>query len=161
MPNVEQSISIHVPPKTAFERWSRFDQVPEFVNELETFRQIDKNHFRWVAQVDSHRLEGVVEITEQIPDRKIAWRSIAGFPNSGAVLFTPTDYQNTTVTVQVLCQPSHPFTNSKAITAALDQCLQTSLNHFRQLLKQSEALSDHPRLVPAQPEYDSSGKSGL
>jgi uncharacterized membrane protein len=39
----------------------------------------------WVAEIAGKQKEWDAEITEQLPDKRIAWRSVAGAGNSGEV----------------------------------------------------------------------------
>jgi uncharacterized membrane protein len=49
--------------------------------------QIDDTHLRWVAEIGGKEEQWKAEITEQQPDRKIAWRAQGGHHNSGTVTF--------------------------------------------------------------------------
>ena len=45
------------------------------------------------------------EITEQVPDQRVAWRSIDGKTNRGQVTFHPADTGKTEVTVEMDWEP--------------------------------------------------------
>jgi uncharacterized membrane protein len=49
--------------------------------------------------------KGDAEITEQVPDQRIVWRSIDGKTNTGEVTFRPADTRKTEVTVEMGWEP--------------------------------------------------------
>ena len=89
MARVEESIEVNVPVSTAYNQWTQFEEFPEFMEGVESVKQIDDTHLRWVAEIGGKRHEWEAEITEQKPDRKIAWRAVDGHYNSGTVTFEP------------------------------------------------------------------------
>jgi uncharacterized membrane protein len=50
-------------------------------------KQIDDRHLHWKADIGGKEKEWDAEITEQIPDERIAWRSRDGAANAGVVTF--------------------------------------------------------------------------
>jgi uncharacterized membrane protein len=44
------------------------------------------------------------EITEQIPDKRIAWRSLSGAPNPGVVTFHSLNPETTRIMLQMECE---------------------------------------------------------
>ena len=55
---------------------------------VKSVRQLDDTHLHWEAEVWGKDKEWDAEITEQVPDQVIAWRSTSGdAPNAGAVRF--------------------------------------------------------------------------
>ena len=87
MARVEQSIDVNVPLTTAYNQWTQFEEFPRFMDGVESVRQIDDTHLHWVAEIGGKREEWDAEITDQEPDRKVAWRALDGHYNSGTVTF--------------------------------------------------------------------------
>lgn len=53
-------------------------------------RQLDDTHVHWRADIFGKDKEWDAEITEEVPDEKIGWKSISGdAPNAGTVRFEP------------------------------------------------------------------------
>ncbi|UGQ49157.1 SRPBCC family protein [Massilia endophytica] len=84
---VRESITVKVPVRTAYDQWTQFEEFPSFMDSVHEVRQLDDKRLHWKADVFGKAVEWDAEIVEQIPDRRIAWRSITGKPNSGAVKF--------------------------------------------------------------------------
>jgi uncharacterized membrane protein len=99
MARVEESIDVNVPVSTAYNQWTQFEEFPRFMEGVESVTQIDDTHLRWVAEIGGTRHEWEAEITEQMPDRKVAWRAVDGHYNSGTVTFEPVDEETTRITV--------------------------------------------------------------
>jgi uncharacterized membrane protein len=89
---VQESIEVNVPVHTAYNQWTQFEDFPKFMDGVEEVRQLDDTHLHWRAKVFGKEEEWDAEITEQIPDKRIAWRSISGIPNAGVVTFQNADH---------------------------------------------------------------------
>jgi uncharacterized membrane protein len=84
---VENSIEVNVPVSTAYNQWTQFEEFPRFMKGVREVRQIDDIHWHWRAEIAGKEEEWDAEITEQVPDQRIAWRSTSGAKNSGVVSF--------------------------------------------------------------------------
>src|SRR5450756_2810662 len=77
---------------------------------LQSVRQLDEHHVPWMAEVGGRLREWDAEIVEQIPDERIAWRSLDGTPNDGEVRFEPLNPVSeppvTRVTLTMLYDPN-------------------------------------------------------
>jgi len=101
MATVDESIEVNVPMRTAHDQWTQFEDFPQFMEGVESVQQLDDTHLLWAAEIGGRRHEWRAEITEQIPDRRIGWRSTDGKPNSGTVSFEPIDETTTRVGVHL------------------------------------------------------------
>jgi uncharacterized membrane protein len=68
-------------------------------------RQLDDKMTRWRTNIGGIEKEFDAEITEQIPDKRIAWRSRSGASNAGVVTFHSLNGQNTRIMVQMAYEP--------------------------------------------------------
>jgi uncharacterized membrane protein len=99
MARVEETIEVNVPVSTAYNQWTQFEEFPKFMEDVESVKQIDDTHLKWVAEVGGKRHEWTAEIVEQKPDNKVAWRALEGHYNSGTVTFEPVSENETRITV--------------------------------------------------------------
>ena len=113
---IEKSVEIHVPLRTAYNQWTQFEEFPRFMEGVESVKQLDDTRLHWVANVGGERKEWDARITEQIPDRHIAWRSEGGEFTQGKVSFQPLGSAKTRVTVQLNYEP-------KAVTEKIGDML--------------------------------------
>jgi uncharacterized membrane protein len=84
---IEESINVNVPVSTAYNQWTQFTDFPNFMDSVQEVRQIDNTHLHWRARIAGKDEEWDAEITEQVPDERIAWRSTGGVNNAGVVTF--------------------------------------------------------------------------
>jgi uncharacterized membrane protein len=101
MARVEETIEVNVPVSTAYNQWTQFEEFPKFMEGVESVNQIDDTHLRWVAEIGGKRHEWQAEITEQVPDQRVAWRALDGHYNSGIVKFEPVDTNRTRIHVTI------------------------------------------------------------
>ena len=74
MSTIEQSIDVNVPVRTAYDQWTQFEEFPRFMEGVREVRQLDDKRLAWCAEVGGKEKRWEAEITEQIPDARIAWR---------------------------------------------------------------------------------------
>jgi uncharacterized membrane protein len=105
MAEVREQIEVEVPVTTAYNQWTQFEEFPSFMENVESVRQLDDTHLRWVADIGGKTHEWTAEITRQEPDRVVAWRSEAGKGISGEVRFEPIGSDRTQVEVMMTWEP--------------------------------------------------------
>jgi uncharacterized membrane protein len=105
MATIEQSIDVDVPVRTAYNQWTQFEEFPRFMEGVERVTQVDDTHLHWVAEIGGVRREWDAEITEQIPDERVAWTSRDGAHNAGVVTFHRLDPEHTRVMLQLEFDP--------------------------------------------------------
>jgi uncharacterized membrane protein len=101
MPKVEESVEVAVPVASAYNRWTQFEEFPSFMDGIEEVNRLDETHLHWVASIGGHEEEWDAEITEQIPDQRIAWTATSGKGNAGVVTFHKLDENRTKIMLQL------------------------------------------------------------
>ncbi len=105
METIDQSIEVDAPISTVYNQWTQFEEFPEFMEGIEQVSQLDDKRLHWVGNVAGHRHEWDAEITDQVPDQRIAWRSTSGTRNDGQVSFSRVSDTRTKVSVQIRFEP--------------------------------------------------------
>jgi uncharacterized membrane protein len=105
MAQVREDLEVAVPVSTAYNQWTQFEEFPTFMENVESVRQIDDTHLRWVAEIGGKKHEWTAEIVRQEPDQVVAWRSIDGKGTSGEVKFEPIESDRTRVEVTMTWEP--------------------------------------------------------
>jgi uncharacterized membrane protein len=105
MKTIEESIEIEVPVATAYNQWTQFESFPQFMDGIERVDQKDDTRLHWVAQVGGEKREWDAEITEQLPDERIAWKAIGQDGPNGFVTFDKLDDARTRVQVRMNYDP--------------------------------------------------------
>jgi uncharacterized membrane protein len=101
MPTIEESVEVEVPVRTAYDQWTQFEEFPSYMDGIDEVKQIDDTHLHWVASIGGKREEWDAEITEQIPDERIAWKATSGKGNAGVVTFHRLDDNRTKIMLQL------------------------------------------------------------
>ncbi len=87
---VEKSILIGKEPSEIYRFWRRLENLPRFMEHLESVIESDEKHSHWVANGPAGKsVEWDAEIINEIPNELIAWRSLDGseVDNAGSVHF--------------------------------------------------------------------------
>ncbi len=84
---LEHGVDVNVPVTVAYNQWTQFEEFPRFMRHVESVLQLDANHLRWHVNLGGKVRVFDAEIVEQIPDKRIAWRSTADAHHSGVVTF--------------------------------------------------------------------------
>ena len=105
MAQIEKSIEVKVPVRTAYNQWTQFEQFPKFMEGVEEVRQLDDKRLHWRASIAGKTEEWQAEIVEQTPDKVVAWRSTTGAENGGHVSFTAKGADATQITLRLDYDP--------------------------------------------------------
>jgi uncharacterized membrane protein len=105
MATAEQSIEVDVPVTTAYNQWTQFEDFPKFMDSVESIRQLDDRRLHWKVSIDGVTREFDAEVTEQLPDERIAWKSLDGTTQAGVVTFHKLSPTKSRVMLQLDMQP--------------------------------------------------------
>ncbi len=136
MANVQKSITVDAPVHSVYNEWTQFESFPQFMDGVKEVRQEGDTRLHWKAQIAGKTEEWDAEITEQIPDRKIAWRSTSGAPNAGMVTFNPVSDSATEVSLQLDAQPQSVTEKVGDALGALDRQVKTDLEKFKRYIEE-------------------------
>ena len=139
MPKIEESIEVQVPVQQAYNQWTQFEDFPKFMDAIESVSQLDDTHVQWVAEIRGERREWTTEITEQRPDEKVAWKTIAGeVKNDGVVTFDEVGENQTRVNVQMDVEgESGPENLAGDLLGIVKKQVQGDLERFKLLVENS------------------------
>jgi uncharacterized membrane protein len=132
---VAESIELEVPVSTAYNQWTQFEEFPKFMASVESVRQVDDTHLHWRALVGGKMKEWDAEITEQIPDKRIAWRSTGGVPNAGVVTFHKVGENRTRVMLQMDYTPDGVVEKIGDTVGAVKLTTKGNLKKFKRLVE--------------------------
>lgn len=133
--SVKESIDVNVPVSTAYNQWTQFEDFPKFMDSVYEIRQLDDTHLHWRANVAGEEKEWEAEITEQIPDKRIAWRSIGGVRNAGVATFHRISDNVTRVTLQMDYDPQSVAEKVGDALGAVKMELKGNLKRFKEMLE--------------------------
>lgn len=143
--DVRQSVTINRSPEELYQFWRNFENLPQFMNHLQSVATIDTTRSHWVAKAPvGTNVAWDAEIISEQENESIAWRSLpdADVPNSGAVRFVPAPHgRGTEVHVTIGYHP--PAGALGAAVAKLfgeepNQQVEEDLRRFKRLMETGE-----------------------
>jgi uncharacterized membrane protein len=154
MTRTTNSIDVNVPVRTAYNQWTQFESFPRFMEGVESVQQLGDKRLHWKAKVGGKTQEWDAEITEQLPDQKIAWRSLSGDTNAGVVTFNHKDDATTTILLTLDYEPQGVVESAGAALGFMDRQVQGDLKRFKAFVEGRGAetggwrgtIEDHPEL---------------
>ena len=132
---IEQSIEVDVPANTAYNQWTQFEEFPKFMEGVKAVQQLDAKRLHWRAEIAGKEKEGDAEITEQIPDQRIAWRSRSGAPNGGVVTFHVLSPTRSKVMLQMEYDPETFIEKAGDAVGIVSQRVTGDLERFKDFIE--------------------------
>ena len=141
MAKIEKSIDINVPLRTAYNQWTQFEDFPRFMEGVKEVKQMDNKRLHWRAEVGGKDKEWDAEISEQSPDRRIAWQSTTGVRNAGQVSFQPIDDNRTRVTLLMDYEPEGMVEKAGDAMGVVSGRVEGDLQRFKEFIESRGAES--------------------
>ncbi|MFD0123838.1 SRPBCC family protein [Streptomyces virginiae] len=144
---VTESVTVQVPVHMAYDEWTQFEESPSFMEGVEAVTQLDDRHNRWVADVAGTRREFDIEITDQLPNERVAWRTTAGeVRHEGVVTFHRIDDSRTRVDLTIDIEPTGMTEEAVDTVGVLDQRTRGDLRRFKEFIE-----NRHRETGPSEP----------
>jgi uncharacterized membrane protein len=133
---IEKTIEVGVPVRTAYDQWTQFEEFPNFMEGVESVRQVDDTHLHWKAEIGGVTREWDAEIVDQTPDERITWRTLQGTQNDGTVSFAPAEMGSSTrVTLRVDYEPEGVVEKTGDLLNIVDRRVQGDLERFKSFIE--------------------------
>src|SRR5829696_9027406 len=102
---VEKSVLVNVPVSTAYNQWTQFEDFPQFMEGVESVKQLSDDRLEWVAEIAGVSRQWQAKILEQVPDQKVSWAATEGATNAGSVTFEDVGGGQTSVRLVLEYEP--------------------------------------------------------
>jgi uncharacterized membrane protein len=135
METIEKSIEIDAPLRVVYNQWTQFEDFPKFMEGVKEVIQMGDKRLHWKAEIAGREKTWDAEIFEQIPDRRIAWRSISGTMNTGMVNFFPVDSERTRVFLKLNYEPEGAVENMADALGLVSQRVEADLKRFKNFME--------------------------
>jgi uncharacterized membrane protein len=132
---IEKSIEVNVPVRTAYNQWTQFEEFPKFMDGVEQVRQINDKRLHWKANIAGKAEEWDAEITEQVPDQRIAWTSQKGALNTGIVMFQPISDAKSKIMLHLEYNPQGIVENMGDAIGIVTQRVEGDLKRFKDFIE--------------------------
>ena len=135
MSMIETSIEVNVPVKIAYNQWTQFEEFPKFMEGVEQVKQLNDKQLHWKANIAGKEEEWDAEITEQIPDQRIAWSSKGGAMNEGLVTFSPLSDATSKLTLQMEYVPKGAAEKTGDALGLVTRRVEGDLKRFKDFIE--------------------------
>jgi len=130
MDAAEGSILVNAPVADVYKRWLEFEDYPKFITVIKRVRKLDANHLVASLAFDGKEYETRLEMMLLVPERRIAWRTIANrsAPDhlaAGVVSFASRPDQSTCVNLKL----------TSSFGGAVSHRVDKYLNNFKRLVE--------------------------
>jgi len=136
---IEQSIDVNVPVRVAYDQWTQFESFPQFMEGVESVRQLDDTHLHWVATIAGKRQEWDAEISQQEPDQRIAWHATSGDENAGSVDFHRINDSETRVTLTMDVRPTDVLEKIGTAIGITESSVKGDLERFKKFIEERQS----------------------
>lgn len=138
---VERTITINRNPDEVYRFWHNFENLPRFMEHLESVRVFDDRRSHWVASVPGGmNFEWDAEMTEDVPNERISWQSMpnAEVDNQGTVEFRRVPGGTRLMFKASYLIPGVSGATSKVLQYISEKQLEKELNQFKNLIESRE-----------------------
>jgi uncharacterized membrane protein len=109
---------------------------------VEQVRQIGDRDLQWRVNIGGKVKEFETEITEQIPEKRIAWRTRGGTENAGVVTFHRIDDAVTRIMLQMEYEPEGVVEKVGDMIGVLSRRVQGDLDRFKERVERFGATGE-------------------
>jgi uncharacterized protein YndB with AHSA1/START domain len=135
MGTITHSIEVNAPLERVYHQWTQFEEFPRFMGGVDEVRQVGLNQLFWKAKIAGIEKQWEAEISEQVPNERIAWQSVGGTPNRGAVSFEPLDVFRTRVTLTMEYEPEGLLEKAGDVLGIPFSEVEGDLDRFREFME--------------------------
>jgi len=136
MNEIKESIDVNVPVTTAYNQWTQFEEFPRFMDGVNEVKQLSDARLHWIASVAGVQREWDAKITQQEPDRVIAWESITGSRNAGVVTFESLDPARTRVSLAIEFEPEGLVEKTGDVLGMWQRRAEADLERFKAFVEE-------------------------
>ena len=140
MTQIIETIDVDVPVSVAYNQWTRFEDFPKFLDEVESITQVTDTLTEWTVSVAGQTRTFEAEITEQHPDERVAWNSTGGeVDHAGVVTFHKLSDEETRVTVQLDWEAKGLAEKVGSVLGIDDHVIKKDLANFKEFIEKKGA----------------------
>jgi len=170
---IERSLQIGRGVDEVFRAWSDLESLPQRVDFIESVeRRGNRSH--WVMNVGGRRMEWDAEITQDLPNQALGWKSLSGPKHTGRIDFSPIGGDTLVHVTMNYCPPGQMAGMFAPAQRAIEDYIEEAFRSFKSTLEGkgredggSQNVNTSPTMqrsmspTPAQMGKDVTGTSAL
>lgn len=130
--NILETVDVPVPRRVAYDKWTQFQDIPNFTRKVEKVEQKDDEKVEWKAQIFLSHRTWQATIKEQVPDERIVWESSGEKGHvDGAVTFHELAPDLTRVLMTLEYHPQGFFEKTANLWRAQGRRARADMRQFR------------------------------
>src|SRR5689334_8410971 len=75
---IDEKVDVAVPRRSAYNQWTQFKQFKSIMKGIQGVEQRRPDRVKFEAKIGPSRRQWQTQITEQVPDQRIAWKTTGG-----------------------------------------------------------------------------------
>ena len=144
MSEASQQVTIDVPIAAVYQQWMNAESFAVFVPAVSAVTASTEIYSHWTVTVGRLTREFDIEITEQLPEERVAWRTITGdLSFSGRADFEAAGDLGTVVTVTVDWTPGTAVERAAAALGGEGRAIRAVLHDFKAHVEKTGGPSGH------------------
>jgi uncharacterized membrane protein len=140
---IQRWVDVAVPVEVAYAQWTQFEEFPKFMHRVTRVTQDEEEpqKVHWEEKIWFSRRQWDAEIVEQIPNKRIVWKSVSGTAHTGRVTFHPLAEENgkgqalTRVMVTIDFSPSGMLEKMASGLRFVKRATQSDLARFKAFIE--------------------------
>ena len=130
--NILETIDVPVPRRVAYDKWTQFQDIPDFTRKVEKVDQKEDEKLEFKAQIFLSHRTWQATIKEQVPDERIVWESSGEKGHvDGAVTFHELAPDLTRVLMTLEYHPQGFFEKTANLWRAQGRRARADMRQFR------------------------------
>ncbi|MET8116154.1 SRPBCC family protein [Streptomyces prasinus] len=134
-----ETVDIEAPVSVTWALWSDVTQWPSFLSHVRIVQPLDERRFAWQLSLPGADKNFVAELTEVVPENRIAWRTTEGVHHAGVVTFHRLGDTSSRVTLQIEYDPQGFVERLGALTNLDSTLANYDLGEFQKLAETAAA----------------------
>jgi uncharacterized membrane protein len=135
---IQQATDVAVPIKVAYNRWTLFEDWPEFMHRFESVEQVDDTTLSFTVKMWGITRRFQADIVEQRPDQRIEWNVTEGPAHTGVVTFHELAPRLTRVDISVDFEPHGMVEKMARGMRFTKRAVRADLHRFKALVELDE-----------------------
>ncbi|MFF0000784.1 SRPBCC family protein [Streptomyces avermitilis] len=134
-----ETVDIKAPVAVTWALWSDVSRWPSFLSHVRLVEPLDERRFAWQLSLPGADKNFVAELTEVIPEDRIAWQTTEGVHHAGVVTFHRLSDTSSRVTLQIEYDPKGFVEHIGALTNLDSTLANYDLGEFQKLAETAAA----------------------
>ncbi|MFD4550434.1 SRPBCC family protein [Streptomyces sp. NPDC058466] len=134
-----ETVDIEAPVAVTWALWSDVSRWPSFLSHVRLVEPLDERRFAWQLSLPGADKNFIAELTEVIPEDRIAWHTTQGVHHAGVVTFHRLSDTSSRVTLQIEYDPKGFVEHLGALTNLDSTLANYDLGEFQKLAEATAA----------------------